>query len=131
MNITKVVKIGVTAAVLSILASLISFEYTLADDDIESGLWIRVVLVALALLGTALFFHMRLPRNQSPELTLFAGLLLGWALNPFSWIGRSYAGQIKFDAGVPSGAADLIYWAMTAAAAAAIGHMMLTRSERR
>lgn len=115
MSLLHVLKIGVTAAILSLIASVIAAIVAVNRLDIETGLWVRVGLVALSLLLTAVFWSWRSPKRPAPELSLFIGLVLGWVLNLQSWIGRSYAGQLQYETGVPSAAADLVYWVITSA----------------
>lgn len=115
MSPTYIVKVGLTAAALTTVADLIAALIAIDQLSRTPGMWVRIVLVVIALLVTIAVWHSRMPRHTPPGPTLVAGLLLGWALNPQSWIGRSYGGQLLVDTGVQSAGADLLLWAATAA----------------
>lgn len=125
MNFVHVIKIGITAALLSFVACLIAGFVAADHVDITAALRVRVVLVALSLLLTTVIAVRRWPTRRAPELTLLTGLLLGWLINPQSWIGRSYGGQLLVDAGIGSAGLDLVLWAATAAALVYLVHHRL------
>lgn len=127
MSPTHVVRIALTGAVLSFIVMIIAALIAVDQLSLTTGLWVRVVLVAVSLVVVAVYWTSRLPVRRAPGLTLFFGLLLAWALNPQSWIGRSYAGQLLATTGVPSAAFDLVCWAMTAAV---IAYVVDSRTDR-
>lgn len=130
MSPLHIIKVALTGAVLSFIAMVIATIAAVNQLSITTGFWVRVVLVAVSLLVAAVIWSGRLPAQKEPGLTLFFGLLLAWALNPQSWIGRSYAGQLLATTGAPSAAYDLAFWAMTAAGIAYVIHAKTDRSPR-
>lgn len=78
------------------------------------GLTIRTLLVLAVMLVVVSRGARRRGAHDfpGPEVT---GVLLAWALNPFSWIGRSYVGQWWIDEpGLVSAAVDAVGWAVSA-----------------
>lgn len=130
MSPAHVIKIAATAAVMTLLADVTAGILGSGDDSPTAALWVRSVLVTLALIGTVAIWTSRIPRRPSPGSTLFTGVLLGWALNPQSWIGRSYGGQLLADTGIQSAGADLILWAGVAGALAYVASAQLETARR-
>lgn len=128
MSMVHIIKVGLTAGILAFISYFVAGFVAIGQSDPGKGLWVRTVLVLLSLFATAAIWTSRVDDAKNPELTVFTGLMAAWAINPQSWIGRSYAGQLQFDTGVPSGAADLVYWSLSAAAAVAVVAVLKNRA---
>ena len=56
-----------------------------------------------------------------PVLAVAGGALLGFALDPFTWVGRAVFTQLAVDPGPQTVAGDLLLWMVAAGAGAAAG----------
>ncbi len=130
MSPTHIFKIAATTAGLTLLADVTAAVLAGGQSSHTTGLWVRLTLVTLAMVAAVAIWSGRIPKRPSPGSTLFAGVLLGWALNPQSWIGRSYGGQLLVDTGIQSGGADLILWAAAAAGLAFVANSQLEATRR-
>lgn len=130
MSPTHIIKIAATTATLTLLADVTAAVLAVGQSSQTTGLWVRLILVSLAMFASAAIWAGRVPRRPNPGMTLFTGLLLGWLLNPQSWIGRSYGGQLVTETGIQSSAADLLLWAATAAGLAFVASTQLEAAQR-
>ena len=130
MSATHIFKIAATTAGLTFLADVTAAVLADGQSSHTTGLWVRLVLVTLAMFAAVAIWSGRIPKRPSPGSTLFTGVLVGWALNPQSWIGRSYGGQLLVDTGLQSGGADLLLWAAAAAGLAFIATSQLEATRR-
>lgn len=103
---------ALTAAVLTTLAAVIGGVAAVSQNSINNGVAVRSFLVVIALAVTAVIWWLRMTPRDRPE-ALLIGLLGGWLLNPSSWSGTSYAGQLFTSYGLGSLVIDLILWGIT------------------
>lgn len=125
MSVPHVIKIALSAALLTLVAAIIAATIGINDTSATTGLWARILLVLVALFASAAFWAGRIPVKAHAGSTIFAGLLAAWALNPQSWVGRSFGGQLLVETGSASAGADLLLWAIAAAAVASLIHTRL------
>lgn len=108
-----VIGTAVTAGILTMIAAVVAGVVAVDQTSITSGIIARTFLVIAALAITAFAWWSRMRPDDAPE-ALFVGLVAGWALNPQSWAGASFAGQLITDLPVGALLVDLVLWALLA-----------------
>lgn len=109
MRPTIVIGTAVTAAALTLLASLIGAVVAGNQVSVNPGVVARGALVVAALAVTAAVWLRRLgPRDRTQ--TIVAGLWLGWLLNPTTWTGNGFVAQLFTDITVARTLIDLVLW---------------------
>lgn len=121
---------ALTAAVLTTLAAVIGGVIAVGQTSVDNGVVVRSFLVVIALGTTAVVFWLRMTPRDRPE-ALLLGLLGGWVLNPSSWAGASYAGQIFTSHAVAAFLIDLILWGATALGLITVLHRTSSSPTRR
>lgn len=113
MRVTSILATAVATAASTFVAALVAAVVAVNALSVQRGLVVRVVLVIAAMAAVALVAWMRRRASDPPE-QIVLGLIGGWLLNPASWNGRSFAGQLVIDEWVASLAVDLVLWAIVA-----------------
>jgi len=111
MRVTSVLTTAVSTAVLAFVAAVVAATVGVNAVSVNRGLVVRVVLVSAVLAVVALVAWTRRRASDPPE-QIVLGLLGGWLLNPASWNGRSFAGQLVIDEWVGALVVDLVLWAI-------------------
>ncbi len=88
---------ALTAAVLTMVATVISGIVAADLVSMKDGTITRAVLVPVALAATVLVWRTFLQPSDRPE-SLLAGLMVGWLLNTSSWTGHAFIGRLFTDA---------------------------------
>jgi len=104
----RLVQQGWRAAAGGALASL-----ALAVPVFTTDLWTSPAR-AVGLTPDIAIVDVPLPVQIAVAASVLLGLIGGWLLNPASWNGRSFAGQLVIDEWVASLAVDLVLWAIVA-----------------
>lgn len=129
----SVLAVALVGAVVTFVCGLAAASVGLQSGT-STGLTARTMLVLGALLGVALISLARwtqAARDLGPE-PLVLGLVLAWALNPLSWIGRSYVGQWWFpEGGLLAATLDLVGWAVSAVLVTYLAHRWVDPGARR
>ena len=110
---------AVTAAILTAIADIIGGVIAVDQDSATRGVVVRSFIVVIALAVTAVVWWLRMTPRDRPE-TLLVGLMGGWLLNPSSWAGASFAGQLITSYGLGSFVIDFILWGITSVALVAL-----------
>lgn len=123
MRPALVAQVAVTTSVAALLCSLAARYLDRQTLDDHVGPVLQALLVTAALLVTS-WFAVR-PRVLSAtraqlRLSAVLGLVVGFALTPTSWDGRSYAAQLVADPGTTTLLLDLALWLGVGAVAAAV-----------
>lgn len=96
MRIRIVLGTALTAAVLTMVATVISGIVAADLVSMRDGAITRAVLVPAALAATVALWRTLLAPGDRPE-SLFAGLMGGWLLNTASWTGHAFVGRAFTD----------------------------------
>lgn len=91
MERSALVLTALGCAVATIVADIVA-AFAGINAGVTSGMWIRTALVIAVMLVIA-SRSANLRAAEGFPLPEVVGLGVGWALNPFSWMGRSYVGQ--------------------------------------
>lgn len=118
--------VGIMTTIANIAAVAVGYS-----SGFDAGMRTRVGLIAGVLFFIALIsLKSRSQRGVEafpvPEII---ALSAGWILNPFSWVGRSYMGQLFTDAGSLSVSIDFLAWVLSATACAVAAAAWLRRPE--
>lgn len=103
---------ALTAAILTSIAAIVGGVVASAQLSVTSGVTIRSFMVIIALAITATIWWLHMTPQDRPE-ALVVGLMGGWLLNPSSWSGTSYAGQLFTSLDIASVLIDVILWGLT------------------
>ncbi len=96
MRVRIILGCALTAAVLTMVATVISGIVAADLVSIRDGAITQAVLVPAALVVTVLAWRTVLEPSDRPE-TLLAGLMGGWLLNTASWTGHAFVGRLFTD----------------------------------
>jgi len=96
VRIRIVLGTALTAAVLTMVATVISGIVAADLVSERDGAITRVVLVPAALAATVVVWRTLLAPGDRPG-SLFAGLMGGWLLNTASWTGHAFVGRAFTD----------------------------------
>jgi len=105
---------ALTAAVLTMVATVISGIVAADLVSIRDGAITQAVLVPAALVVTALAWRTVLQPSDRPE-TLLAGLMGGWLLNTASWTGHAFVGRLFTDVTAVAIVVDAVLWLVLSA----------------
>ena len=113
MERSAVAMTALGCAIATALANLVA-AFVGINGSTTGGMWIRTALVIAVMLVVASRSANRRDAEGFP-LPEVVGLCIGWALNPFSWIGRSFVGQWWADGNTALAMAfDFGAWIVTA-----------------
>lgn len=97
-------------AVVGLVVSLVSVFVALSaldagDEGVQRALVLRAVLVAVLLAVVTLFSD-----RDRPLVQLLGIALAGYAINPMTWQGRAFLGQLWFEPGLATILVDGVAW---------------------
>jgi len=113
MRLALTAQIALATAIGGFVAGLLALWVGSTTLSVGAGVTVRVVLVVLVLLlAPAIAVRRRLLDVDRTVLRRSAvvGLVLGYLLNPLSWLGRAFVAQTFVPVGVASAAVDLMLW---------------------
>lgn len=109
------VSLGLLTAAGGLVAGFVGAGAAIAQLDVGTGLALRSTVVAtVVLLAPRLVLGPRVLHHHRSQLLVagMTGLLLGYALNPFTWNGRAFFAQAVVAPGPASIALDLVGWTL-------------------
>jgi len=133
MQPALIAQVAVTTGAAALLSRFAAGYLAQQTGDLQAGLALRVVLVTAALLAaTWLAVRPRLLQGTRAQLRVGAalGLGLGYALNPSTWTGRTYAAELVTAPGVTAVLLDLALWLLVGGAAVAVASAPAGARER-
>lgn len=118
---TLVAQVALATAVMAFAGALVATAVGVSTVSVDPALAVRAALVTVALLLAVVLVVLR-ARGRLPAGVVVrsaqVGLALGYLLNPFSWVGRSYLTQLWLEPGPLTFVLDFVAWL-------AVGHVAL------
>ena len=111
MRVSIVIGSALTAAVLTMVAAVISGIVAANEISARDGTIARGFLVVGALAVTSFAWRLAMMPSDRPE-ALLLGLMGGWLLNASSWTGHSFIGRLFSDLTPVAILVDLVLWAI-------------------
>ncbi len=111
MRARIVIGSALTAAVLTMVAAVISGVIAASQISARDGTIARGFLVVAALAITSFVWWLSMKPADRPE-ALLLGLMGGWLLNVSSWTGHSFLGRLFSDVTAVAVLVDLVLWAI-------------------
>ena len=113
MRLSLTVQVALSTAIGGFVAGLLALWVGSSTLSVGAGVAVRTVLVVLVLvLAPAIAARRHLLDVDRTVLRRSAavGLVLGYLLNPLSWLGRAFVAQAFVPVGLASAAVDLVLW---------------------
>ncbi|MBF0689493.1 MAG: hypothetical protein IR158_17220 [Cellulomonas sp.] len=113
MRPAVIAQVAATSALGALLSSFAALYVSLQSFDVTAGIILRALLVTVVLLVAGWFaVRARVLSTTRTGLRLGAllGLVLGYALSPTTWAGRTYAAQLVAEPGAVTIVLDLALW---------------------
>lgn len=108
-----VLRVALGTAVAAFVAAAVAAGIGVSTRSVDTAVLIRSGLIT----ASVFTWVSVVARRHADQLDVhelrrgcLLGLLLGFVLNPFGWVGRSYLGQLWFDPGVLTVLIDLTAW---------------------
>ena len=120
MRPALIAQVAFTSALGALLSSFAAAYVSLQTFDVTAGLALRAILVTVVLLVVSWFaVRTRVLSATRAGLRLGAllGLVLGYAISPTTWNGRTYATQLVAEPGALTIVVDLVLWLVVGGAA--------------
>lgn len=113
MPVRLTIQVALVTALGGLVAGLGATWVALSTFDVDSAIALRAVLVlAVLLAGPFLLVRRRVLAATRRSLVAagVVGLAIGFALNPFAWLGRGFFAQLLIEPGAVTVALDLVAW---------------------
>ena len=113
MRLALTVQIALATAIGGFVAGLLALWVGSTTLSVGAGVTVRAVLVVLVLVlvpAIAVRRHLLDVNRTVLRRSAAVGLVLGYLLNPLSWLGRAFVAQTFVPVGLASAAVDLALW---------------------
>lgn len=133
MRPALIAQVGATTALAALLSTFAALYVAQQTLDLRAGLVLRALLVTLSLLVVSwAWVRPQLLRASRSQLRVSAllGLVLGYALSPTSWNGRTYAAQLALTPGASTVVIDLVLWILVGGTAVLVASAPASAHER-
>ena len=132
MRLSLTVQVALSTAIGGFVAGLLALWVGSTTLSVAAGVTVRAVLVVLVLVlvpAIAVRRHVLDVDRAVLRRSAAVGVVLGYLLNPLSWVGRAFVAQSFVPVGVASAAVDLVLWTGIGTAAVLVATRSATHRE--